>query len=152
MVRTKDLALWKGIRSDADVSDFDRACAVDDYLGVAEFAGGVAVVLGDDPFPTAFLPAPMVGGGYLLRWLWGEDEEDAVEALHRIRPEDWTSEELIFDAGDGRLTLLDSLHPGSEAPQHIDIELGPGRYAIATANVQPDENLCLMVHRLIPLQ
>lgn len=152
LVRSDQLERWRGLRPDAETSDFDRACAVEDYIGLVDFGPGKAVVLGDDPFSTAFMPAPTVGGGYLLRWLWGDDEEAAVAALHQIRPEEWTSEKLLFDAGDGKLTLFDAIHPGDAAPQRVEIELGPGTYAVATANVQPDDQLCLMVHRLIPLQ
>lgn len=152
LVATKDLSKWGGIRTDEAPSDFDRACEVEDYIGAVPLGEGQAIVLGDDPFATAFMSAPMLGGGYILRWLWGDDEQAAVAALHRIRPEDWTSEKFAFDAGDGRLTLFDSIHPGDAAPHRIEVELGPGRYAVATANVQPNENLCLMVHRLIPLQ
>jgi hypothetical protein len=152
LVRQADLGAWGGIRSNGGVSDFARACDVDDYIGIIDLDEDRALVLGDDPFPTAFMPAPALGGGYFLRWLWGDDEEDAVSAVHRLRPEDWTAEDLVFDAGDGRLSLFDSVHPGESAPRRLDIRMGPGRYAVATANVQPHPNLCLMVHRFIPLQ
>ncbi len=41
---------------DAPATDYDRACDVDDYLGVIEVGSGCGVVLGDEPLPTAIVP------------------------------------------------------------------------------------------------
>lgn len=142
---------WGGLDSAADESDFDRACEIDDYIGVIPLDGGEVLVLGDDPFPTAFLSAPSFGGGYLIRMLWGESEEAALAAVHDVPPGDWTTEGVVFDAEDGHCTMFDAVYAGDSTPTRTSFTLAPGRYAIETADVQPDESMCLLVHRLVPM-
>lgn len=149
IVPGRELSNWAGVGSEP--SDFDRACEVGDYLDTISFAGADALVLGDDPFPTTFLAAPQFGGGYLIRMLWGEDTTRAIEAVHRLEAHDWTREQLTFDAGRGSLVLFDAANAGAAILHRVDIPVGPGHYAIDSADVQPDESLCLLVHRLIPL-
>ena len=146
-------ASWGGLRgspSDED-SDFDRACDVDDYIGIVRFDGGDALVLGDDPFPTAFLKAPSFGGGYLIRMLWGDSEEEALAAVHDVGASEWTAEGVVFDAEDGVCTMFDAVYAGDAVPTQSRFRLPPGRYAVETADVQPDESMCLLVHRLVPI-
>ncbi len=136
---------------DGDVSAFERSLEVDDYLGLTEFDGGHALVLGDDPYPTALLAAPRFGGVYIIRRLWGEDVEDAIDAVHEIRAHEWSPEGVVFDAMDGRIVLFDSVRDPFAARHRISLSIAPGRYAIETADLQPDDDLCVMVHRLVPM-
>lgn len=144
-------ASWRGLKHDDGPSDFDRACDVDDYLGLMAHDGVPTLVLGDDPFPTTYLPAPAFGGGYIVRILWGDDRDAAIEAVHSAASSAWTPEEFTFSSKSGELMLFDAAHPAESAPKSITIKLGPGPYAIATANIQPDESMCLLVHRFVPL-
>lgn len=149
VIPAASLGRWTGVG--AEESDFDRACDAGDYLETIPFAGAEALVLGDDPFPTAFLAAPTFGGGFLIRLLWGDDTERSIGAVQALDPGDWSAESLSFDAGDGSLVLFDAASAGAAILHRVEIPLGPGRYAIDSANVQPDESLCLLVHRLVPL-
>ena len=144
------LRKWGGLRAEGAPNDFDRACDVTDYLGTIPFDAAQALVLGDDPFPTAFFAAPTFGGAYIVRMLWGEDLEKATRAVHAIPRSSWTTEQLLFDGGSGALVLFDAAHPGPQAPHRISVPLGPGRYAVASADWE-DGTMGLLVHRLVPL-
>ena len=150
VLRASRLSAWDGLGTPDEKTDFDRACEVDDYLDTIPFSDGQALVLGDDPFPTTFLRAPDFGGGYLIRMLWGDDTAAAIEAVHALAPGQWTAESLTFDAGEGDLVLFDAANAGSAILHRVDVRLGPGRYAVDSADVQPDDSLCLLVHRLVP--
>ena len=150
LISSRSAPRWSGVRGAGSPNDFERACDVADYLGAIPFADGDALVLGDDPFPTAYIGAPAFGGGYIVRMLWGEDMVEATRSVHRLMPEAWTTEPLVFDAGRDGLVLFDAVHPGEQAPHRIEVPLGPGRYAIASADWE-DDTMCLLIHRLVPL-
>lgn len=152
LIQSKAAALWRGLRNVELDSDFDRACDVEDYLDLVPFPGGDALVLADAPFPTAVLAGPTFGGVYLIRRLWGdEDDQATLDAVHDLRADTWNTESLVFDAGDGDCRLFDAVHPGGAAPETLHFQIAPGRHSIQTADVQEEEALCLMVHRLVPL-
>ncbi len=150
IVRSGSLTKWGGVRAEGTPNDFERACDVSDYLGTIPFDAAHALVLGDDPYPTAFLPAPTFGGGFIVRMLWGEDLERGSRCVHLIGRAAWTTEPVVFDAGHGTLVLFDAVHAGIQAPHQIQVPLGPGRYAVASADWE-DDSMCLLVHRLVPV-
>lgn len=150
LLSSSTLPEWGGVRGAGDPNEFERACDVSNYIGSIAFADSEVLVLGDDPFPTAFLASPAFGGGYIIRMLWGDDMEKASAAAHKLPAEAWTTESLVFDAGRGGLVLFDAAHSGIHAPHRIDVPLGPGRYAVATADWE-DDSMCLLIHRLLPL-
>lgn len=150
VVPRRSLARWGGLRAPGHPNDFDRACSVSDYLGTIRFDTRDALVLGDDPFPTAFVRAPSFGGGYLVRMLWGDDLDKASLAAHRLAPAAWSPEPLLFDAGEGDLVLFDAAQPGEHAQPRVEVGLGPGRYSVASADWEDDE-MCLLIHRLVPI-
>ena len=150
LIPTHTVSQWGGVRGEGSPNDFDRACEVADYLGSIPFGDADALVLGDDPFPTAFLRAPTFGGGYIVRMLWGDDMKAAVGAVFRVGAAQWTTEPVCFDAGPGRLTLFDASEAGPRASQRIDVELCPGRHALASADYKV-RDMCLLIHRLVPL-
>lgn len=150
IIPTGSLPKWGGLRAAGAPNDFDRACDIPDYLGTIPFDAAHALVLGDDPFPTTFVGAPAFGGGYVIRMLWGDDLDEASRAVHKIGSSAWTTESVVFDAGAGTLVLFDAAHAGTEAPQHVHVALGPGRYSVASADWESEE-MCLLVHRLVPL-
>ena len=149
IIPASELRQWGGVRGDGSPNEFDRACEVSDYLGTIDFGVGHALVLGDAPFPTAYLSAPTFGGGFIVRMLWGDDLERASRVVHRIGAACWTSEPIVFDASDTELVLFDASHPGVHARHRIEVSLPKGQYAVSTADWE-DDTMCLLVHRLLP--
>ncbi|WP_344447880.1 Imm21 family immunity protein [Acrocarpospora macrocephala] len=74
-----------------EVGDYGRACAVDDFIGLIDVGTAQALVLGDDPARTTFLPEH----GLLLREIADLDGQHAERLLFRA-----------VDAAFGRRALL----------------------------------------------
>lgn len=74
---------WIWGQPDGPVCDFDRACQVDDYVGMVDVGPGVGLVLGDDPMATTFLPSG--DGGILLRWGYAEGVNEFWQAVDRAK-------------------------------------------------------------------
>jgi hypothetical protein len=138
---------WTGEFGD----DHDRARAVDHYLGLLLVNDSDALVLGDDPFETTWVPLPSSGGGMFVRRLWSDTHQTALRAAHAIPPEAWSFEERPIEVDSGPLLLFDSARPGHAPRSVIRIQLPAGKYAIATADAEPDESTCVMAHRLLPI-
>jgi hypothetical protein len=102
-------------------TDYDRACDVEDYLGLIEVGTGKGQVLGGDPeMMTAWLPAGPPGdedtlapGGMLVRWSYAESEEEILRFLAEMPDNVWKSTALV-------LHKLDRLTPDpGDAPNQV---------------------------------
>lgn len=144
---------WENL--DLSGSDYGRACGINDYLGTLEVGPGRALILNDEPMPTAFLPN--AGGGIVVRWMYAEDE-GAVRRVVRSIPESiWEpTPHTIVVAREGVL-VFDSAYPGDDLPTSpgeeatapwLRLGLPPGPYHVDTADYSPDESTRLILHRL----
>jgi hypothetical protein len=132
---------------DGPATDYDRACDVDDFVGLIDVGPGKALVLGDEPLMTTWLP--LKDGGVLVRWVCADDEEALLAAAHHIPNEDYQDSGLSFTVGDSPLVLLaacesseDTIYP------RIEFEIPPGRYRILTSQYDADASTSLICHRL----
>ncbi len=130
--------------------DLERAKAIEDYLAVVPVGESEALVLGDEPFETTWVPLPRSGGGMFVRRLWSNTPDDALRAARGIGPDEWTFA-TFMDVRADRLLLFDAARPGTETAAAIVIDLPRGKYAISTADAQPDDETCVMAHRLLPI-
>ena len=127
--------------------DYGRACAVVGYAGVIDVGGAPALVLGDDPAPTTFVPEHSL----FLRMLAADSEEAAMGAVGRaMEVARW--EEALHRGVPGPVVLFDSAfsaeHLGSTSSLRVD--LAPGRYRVETAYVEPDDDTWLLLVGLSP--
>ncbi|MFE1511901.1 immunity 21 family protein [Streptomyces sp. NPDC058726] len=142
------LPFWAGADGEETASDYDRACEVDGLLGLLPVGDAAALVLGDEPAATAFLPEH----GTLVRWVAGDSEAELLgcvpAALHTAR---WQSE--VHWKVPGTVLLFDAAWPGrhSGATDHVRLTLDPGRYAVRAARVQPGPETWLILVQLRPL-
>lgn len=128
-------------------SDYDRACAVADYTGVIQVGNAEALVLGDEPNDTTWIPLRL--GGILVRWVYAEGDDQANAALASIPPDiDWEVAGT-FTVAASPLELFDSAESGAEPlGERLQIDLAPGDYKIARANYRPDAETWLQLVRL----
>ncbi|EPD62421.1 immunity 21 family protein [Streptomyces sp. HGB0020] len=128
------LLFWTGADGEENASDYDRACEIDGYLGLLPVGDSAALVLGDQPASTAFLPEH----GAFVR-LWAAESEDEVLAGvdTAITSAEWLHE--VRWEVPGTVLLFDSAWPGKDTDRTdcLRVELEPGRYAVRAANVQP---------------
>jgi hypothetical protein len=140
---------------DGSDSDYARACGIDDYLGSLKVGHGEALILGDEPMQTAFVPN--AEGGIFVRWICAESEDDVRRTLGAIPESAWESTPHRIEVAREGLIVFDSAYPGDALPPPADdvvpaswirIELPPGTYRVDTADHEPDDSTRLILHRL----
>ncbi|QEH39075.1 hypothetical protein OJF2_76870 [Aquisphaera giovannonii] len=146
-----------GWREGLDFSgtDYGRACRIDGYLGTLEVGTGRALILNDEPMPTAFLPR--AGGGLLVRWMYAEDEGEVLRAVRSIPESTWEATPHGIVASRAGVLLFDSAYPGDDLPTSpgevasspwLRLALPAGTYDVDTADHAPDEATRLILHRI----
>ena len=142
------MSSWGGvIHEKQPMSDYDKACTVADFVGLVESGAGSVLVLGDEPFPTAWKPA--AEGGFLICWICADSHEE-VEAL--LESSDLRAD--LRDTGltfktDGASVLFDASEPGDDIrAESSELELDAGSYQVLTGVLSPDSRTKLLVHEL----
>ncbi|WP_328743805.1 immunity 21 family protein [Streptomyces sp. NBC_00285] len=126
-----------------DEGDYGRACEVDGYVGLIDVGAAQALVLGDMPARTMFLPQYDV----LVREVAGdEDDADLPSLVADLLPlvewetgPTWSIEEPVV--------LFDSAHESAEisTEEHLRIDLPAGSYQIQSGYIEvPSEYLILV--------
>lgn len=139
---------WRGVspRSDGS-SDYDRACAINEYLGLLSCNGNDVLVLGDEPHRTCWIPQG--NGGLLVRWVYAESEGKALAAVRNLSAEEMRDDGVRFTAN-GTYRLMDAADSGDEESQNfVELDLLPGRYRVLETFVDPDESTRVLVHALV---
>lgn len=140
------LAFWAGADSEELDTDYDRACEVGGRVGLLPVGDSAALVFGDEPDATSFLPdhgtfvrrpahdaAPLTGVGAALdSAVWGSEVRWRVP---------------------GPVLLFDAARPGRDAGRaaHLRVPLRAGTYAVRAASVRPEPGTSLGLVRLSPL-
>lgn len=157
---------WRGVegwspsevqrcRAGESVSDYARACDIDGYLGTLKVGPGEALILGDEPMQTAFIPHP--GGGTFVRWMYAENEGSVLQAPESVPETAWVPTPHRIEVSREGLLVFDSALPGDALPpppdgvepaSWIHIELSEGTYTAETAEYEPDGSTRLILHRL----
>jgi hypothetical protein len=145
---------WIWGEPDGPVCDYDRACQVDDYVGMVEVGPGLGLVLGDQPLITTFFPSG--NGGTLVRWGYAEGEDEVWQAVARAEEANWSQTEYRLQVSQGTLLIIDSTHEGSERPPHeggcnpdwMEFTLPSGQYRVEFADFRPNERTWLILVRL----
>jgi hypothetical protein len=126
--------------------DYDRACTVDDYIGLIEVGTAHALVL-SAPEPTTFLP----DRGLLVQSIAADDDFDLIEVLDQLLPTiDW-QEQLIWSITEP-VILFDAVYSFAEVitdnEEHLQIDLLPGRYVVEAAYLKIPDTAWLVLIRL----
>jgi hypothetical protein len=147
------LAYWRGCFSDSEdtPTDYDRACAVDDYIGVIAVGSSHAIVLGEEPFSTAWWRLPKLGQGLLVRWVYAENDIAVVRALEDLPNAAWLRTDIEFHVSNGKLILFDATCSGSDIDERLEIEIPKGCYITETVHYQPDERTSLILYRFVAI-
>ncbi|MFF9015758.1 Imm21 family immunity protein [Streptomyces sp. NPDC014870] len=143
----------------AEPDDYDRACAVDDLAGVVAVGGGgaQALVLGDEPATTCFLPEHLA----FLRRLAAESETGLRAAAEAVLADPRTAwEECGVWVTDGPAVLMDSAEAGAELdveqpegmPEQAAVSLPPGRWRVRAVHTEADEENWVGLVRLVAVE
>ena len=147
------LGAWKGADDvdeeadefDEEAGDYGQACAVDGYAGVIDVGGTPALVLGDAPAPTAFLPEHSL----FVRRVAADSEQSALAVVGQGLEEAEWEEPTDWDVP-GPVVLFDSAYSAEDLDStgSLRIDLAPGRYRVESAYVEPDDDTWLVLIRL----
>ncbi|WP_216651395.1 Imm21 family immunity protein [Actinomadura litoris] len=149
------LPLWhtdpagQEVNDPAEWGDYGRACKIDDSLGVLEVGDAQALVLGDVPDSTTFLPELSA----FVRWEWAPSEEallDGVEAV--LDTAEWETE--VRWTVPGPVVLFDSVWPGTtlldqQPENHLLIDLAPGTFRVSFASIATGPETRVGIVRLL---
>jgi hypothetical protein len=144
------IQLWGGCKPPrySEETDYDRACKVGDYVGIIPIGDEEGLVLGDEPMQTTWISPQQNKAGMLVRWLYANDEESAIQRARTVPDEVFGSSHLLFNVRERKLLLFDSALSGSAITEEfLEVVMDPGIYRIETATYKPNENTALLVHR-----
>ncbi|KAA0909623.1 immunity 21 family protein [Streptomyces apricus] len=142
------LPFWTGADGDELASDYDRACEVDGFAGLLPVGNTAALVLGDDPAATAYLPEHRT----FVRWFAGDSESELLARVPAaLDTAAWGSE--VHWRVPGPVVLFDAAWPGEESTNagRLRIALEPGRYAVRAAHAEPGPETWIGLVQLTPL-
>jgi hypothetical protein len=143
------LSLWTGASStDGPVEswgDYGRACAVDGYIGMVAIGQRQALVLGDEPAQSTYLPSDRL----FLRWAAAYEEDELLSAARRAIRDGvaWDADEDVLWVVDGPVVMFDSALPGTELEpnNHLVVDLHPGTYRVRATYRADGDNWMILV-------
>jgi hypothetical protein len=134
-------------------SDYDRACEVEDYVGVIKVGDDEALVLGDMPSHTARVVVDS-SAVLFIRWIWADDENQVVNAMKgfSIAQQDWANMDLEIRFPVSDIVLFDSSYPGEAVEEMLEMTIELGAYKPQTLSYEPSPatNLFLILLQKIP--
>ena len=144
---------WHGVTGgDSSATDYDRACGIEDYVGIIDVGNGCGVVLGDEPLQTTWMIVDEREGGILVRWCYAENEASVIQHVQKVPETIFQRSGLIYPSPCPRSLLFDSGIPGDRLKEndYLAILLAPGLYHIESGLYQPDDKTSMILHRLVP--
>lgn len=146
------LSKWKGVfgvqKEMLTSSDYERACEVDDYIGVIPIDSGKAVVLGQEPMDTSWLPLSHTQG-IIVRWVWANSEIEVDEVLTNFSlDQEWQETAVTVEFKTENMIIFDSAERGSDLSDYLNLSLAPGNYSISTLFYEPSKETKLLLHLL----
>jgi Immunity protein 21 len=148
------LVFWRGVsgnsidRSEGQPTDYDRACAVSDYMGVIPCGIGKAIVLGDDPMQTALI-SNAKSEPTILRWMYCR-LENKCDVLSILEDGQAIADPIAFKIIGTVLTLFDSSGTlDAKASDVAKLEVTPNIYAVTTEKIERRGVYSFIAHRFI---
>lgn len=155
LVAEELLGDWRGVEGASTgepdgATDYDRACAVTEYVETISCGSGRVLVFGDEPFRTSWRPRP--SGGDIVRWVYSDSEQSIAAALD-TGADDAALEDsgIQFATGpSGTLWLFDAARPGKDVgSEALKIDVGPRVLEVATGLIDAGEEVRFLVHRFV---
>ncbi|MFF8867359.1 Imm21 family immunity protein [Streptomyces sp. NPDC015139] len=128
------LPFWAGADTEELDTDYDRACEVAGHIGLLPVGDSAALVLGDEPASTSYLPEHHT----LVRWSAADSEDELLAAVPAALAEAEWGDEVRWTVP-GPVVLFDSARQGGDTPriEHLRIPLDAGPYAVRAAWATP---------------
>ncbi|HEY0495315.1 MAG TPA: Imm21 family immunity protein [Kutzneria sp.] len=154
VVPVSALSSWHGcteagviVGDGASPDDYDRACAVDDLVGLLLVGPSQALVLADDPARTCYLAEDRA----FLRWGCADSEADLLaSAAATLADPGTTWAEFGTWITDGPAVMFDSAEAGIEDFDSVraPVPLAAGRWRVRTVQVDEQRTSFTLVQLL----
>jgi hypothetical protein len=132
-------------------TDYERARAAEDDLGLVAVDGGQGLVVSTEPMAIAWWAISPIEG-ISVCWMYGENEAAVRQALARIEEQIWAPSGITFVLGEHPLYVFDAILPGGEAIDYLAefllVRLDEGRYDVDTGIARPDTHTEVLLHRV----
>jgi len=142
---------WKGGEASSigqEHTDYDRACAVADYVGKLTCGTGEVLVLGDEPLRSAFFVTNQTLA--IARWWSCESAERAVTALLELPSRLPAIEESVrFQTAATSLIMFDAARHGEEHGDHRLTAIAAGSYLVTSERYELPEVFRFLIHRFV---
>lgn len=152
-------SFWQGVlgnsvsghAASAALNDYDRACAVADYVGIVELPRRFALVLGDMPLETTVW-CPSSEPPLIVRVFYMDPGVDLLRLLAAHGNLSFADpiESIDCEIESGHMVIFDSAVPGlHEGHASLSFEIPPGRYGILTKVFEPDSRTSVLIHKFV---
>jgi len=134
------------------VTDYDRACDIEDYIGIISIGNGHGLVISEDVPRSTWISSEDGNGGFLvvLNYI-GEDTEDSL-IIEKIRTADdslFESTNLQFTIQDNHVCLFAACDYGPDwLYEYSESQLKPDTYTIDTIDSYVFDECSFRIHRL----
>ncbi|WP_327152131.1 Imm21 family immunity protein [Nocardia sp. NBC_01329] len=146
-----ELGHWAGVEDAEDMDgavetwgDYGRACSVRNYIGLVAVGSQQALVLGDQPARTTYLPGERV----FLRGAAAGSDEELVDVVRRVlRDITWDpDEDLVWEVREP-VMLFDSAWAGAEIEpdNRLLVDLDPGSYRVRATSLRDSGDWMILV-------
>ncbi len=133
-------------------SHYDKACEIEDYIGLLPVADGYGIVISEDISKSTWIEAQDKKGGFLVVLNFikeGIDENTIIENIRGIDENLFKPSELQISIKDKNLYLFAACDYGPDwIYGYSEISLKPGNYTINTLERCLFEDCSFRVHRL----
>ena len=123
---------WGGASLDTPMvgDDYERACAITDYIGGIPVGDGTALVLGDTPDRTTVIDSEF--GIALLRWGFADSADEWLEVARSTLGEAEVVEEMTYRVTESAHLLIDSAWAGADYEEFLEFSLPKGYHSVST--------------------
>ena len=146
---------WQGINKANTqlISDYERSCSIDNYLGYLYVRDSQVIIFGDEPMQTAWVSNVGFPGGCFVRWGYASDYQTVAKHCMQLDYKLLPQPENFILAVKKKIFLFDAAYPGEEVrdfPERVlEIPLNEsGKYGIGTYHFKPDESTWLILHKV----
>jgi hypothetical protein len=147
---------WNGIdglgdqasKEKAYRNDYERACAIKDYLGLIPVSRSMGIVLGDMPLETTVMKSSR-GRPRIIRVFYSEPDANIASIItpDSIPKKAKEVENINIHIAEPCWYMFDSAYPGYLGLERcLPFTLVTGDWCVKTFEFKPDKNTFLLVH------
>jgi len=161
LVEEKYLSSWEGSNEPSNgrvvdanfrwgseiATDYDRACDIEEWIGLVNVGEGKAIVLGGDETSTTWFPLAESQEGMLVRWIYANSDEEIINKAKSLSNELGKGENFEFRIEDSELILFAACEASDDRIYaRLKFKLPSGTYKIVTIEYE-DEQTSVICHR-----